>query len=107
MGDPLESVVCNLCGADQERELYPSNLPEGGNPPGRRAFSSTTPGYGVHLRIVQCLRCELAHATPRYGPSELLDTYMAWLADRLHPGRLVFRLNFGDVVTAYGRKRPA
>ncbi|MBI4769239.1 MAG: class I SAM-dependent methyltransferase [Chloroflexi bacterium] len=71
----METVFCNLCGSDQTRELFTSTLPETGEPSGDGAFCCTSSGYGAHFRIVECLRCGLAYANPRYTAGEILASY--------------------------------
>lgn len=70
----LEYVSCNLCGADDAKPLHPNTL----NPHAQRgaeAYHCTNFGYGFHHAIVQCRRCGLVYANPRYPQSSLLEEY--------------------------------
>ncbi len=67
----LQSVKCNLCGADHYRILYQAQ-------PGHRAeraYTITEAETGMPERIVQCLRCGLIYASPRRSTRELLTSY--------------------------------
>lgn len=73
----MRLVPCNLCGSDDNRELYPSTLPESHHPEPGSAFNCTSPDYGRHYRIVQCTKCGFIYANPRSNPSEVLDAYIS------------------------------
>ncbi len=72
----MEYVSCNLCGSTTSRVLYPSTLHPEGNPD-LSAFRCTSSGYGRHHTIVQCTRCGLIYANPRWNEEELLTRYEA------------------------------
>jgi 2-polyprenyl-3-methyl-5-hydroxy-6-metoxy-1,4-benzoquinol methylase len=71
----MKLVACNLCGADDSRELYPSTLNQNGHALGGSAFLCTSPDYGEHYRIVQCKRCGFVYANPHADPSDVLKAY--------------------------------
>lgn len=70
----LEYVSCNLCGADDTQSLYPNTLNSKAQR-GAEAYHCTNFGYGFHHAIVQCRRCGLVYANPRYPQSSLLEEY--------------------------------
>jgi 2-polyprenyl-3-methyl-5-hydroxy-6-metoxy-1,4-benzoquinol methylase len=71
----MKFVACNLCGADETRELYPSTLNPNGRSIGGSAFLCTSPDYGEHYRIVQCKRCGFVYANPHADPNVVLKAY--------------------------------
>ncbi|MBM4421921.1 MAG: class I SAM-dependent methyltransferase [Chloroflexi bacterium] len=71
----MRFIPCNLCGADECRELYPSTLSPNGRGKGGSAFLCTSPDYGQHYRVVQCLRCGYVYANPRGDPAEVMQAY--------------------------------
>lgn len=71
----MKFVSCNLCGADDCRELYPSTLNTNGHLLGGSAFLCTSPDYGEHYRIVQCNRCGFIYANPHADPKDVLKAY--------------------------------
>ncbi len=71
----MKFASCNLCGADDPRELYPSTLNQNGRIIGGSAFLCTSPDYGEHYRIVQCNRCGFVYANPHADPNEVLRAY--------------------------------
>jgi ubiquinone/menaquinone biosynthesis C-methylase UbiE len=70
----MEHVRCNLCGADDAAERYPSTVEQGGD---WLAFRCTYSGYGKHPPIVQCRSCGLVYTDPRPDGNDILDTYQA------------------------------
>lgn len=70
----LEYVSCNLCGADETTLLYPSTLKHV-NKQQSKAYHCTNIGYGFHHAIVQCCKCGLVYANPRFPESKLLAAY--------------------------------
>ncbi len=111
----MEFISCNLCDADDSRELYPSTLPAAsqpsigsveGRPAGGTALQCTSPDYGQHYRIVQCVRCGFVYANPRIGPAEILNGYQ-FVEDPLYlqesPGReKTFRKHLGPMQRVTG-----
>jgi 2-polyprenyl-3-methyl-5-hydroxy-6-metoxy-1,4-benzoquinol methylase len=72
----VEHVVCNLCGADDARLIFPSTIPyhlDGNWQP----FRCTHSGYGQHLTVVECRRCGLRYANPRFTQAEAMARYEA------------------------------
>jgi hypothetical protein len=65
------------------------------------SFRCTSPHYGRHEQIVECLHCRLVYANPRWSAAELVATYeavedYAYLRER--QGReLTFRHHLGDL----------
>jgi ubiquinone/menaquinone biosynthesis C-methylase UbiE len=72
----MEHVRCNLCGADDAVELYPSTIKQGESGDWR-AFRCTHSGYGRHHTIVQCQRCGLVYTDPRPDGQDIVETYQA------------------------------
>jgi 2-polyprenyl-3-methyl-5-hydroxy-6-metoxy-1,4-benzoquinol methylase len=70
----MEHVVCDLCGSDDFRVRFPSTLPDGAAGD-LSAFQCTSSGYGKHHTIVECLKCGLVYANPRYNSGETLTKY--------------------------------
>jgi len=73
----MEYVTCNLCGRTETRLRFASTLPEEARPQNVEAFRCTSPGYGRHHTIVQCLHCGLVYTNPRFHGAEILDSYEA------------------------------
>jgi len=71
----MKIVSCNLCGAEDPRELYPSTLNQNGHALGGSAFLCTSPDYGEHYRIVQCNRCGFVYASPHADTNDVLKAY--------------------------------
>lgn len=70
------NICCNLCGSDRWHVRIPATL--------RRpdqidvdAFRCTSPGYGSHAQIVECLDCGFVYANPRWAGDDLLTAYEA------------------------------
>jgi len=79
----MEYVTCNLCGADDAVERFPSTMPqENGHPADPEHFRCTTLSYGQHYRIVQCRRCGLVYTNPRRRPTDILADYEAVIDER-------------------------
>ena len=103
----METATCNQCGGSDAREVFPATLGEGGGPRGDGAFRCTSAGYGAHFRIVECRRCGLAYANPRYTAEEILQAYQnvqdpLYLQERA--GReLTFRKHLADFERVAGR----
>jgi len=69
-------VVCNLCGADDTEELFPSTLDRGASVPFAGAvFRCTSSEYGVHPPIVRCRVCGLVYTNPRLDAEAILENY--------------------------------
>ncbi len=73
----MEYVACNLCGQDMTHVRFPSTLQEEDRPRNVEAFRCTSPGYGRHHTIVQCLNCGLVYTNPRFDDEQILDSYVA------------------------------
>lgn len=73
----MEHVPCNLCNADDARVRFPSTLPPNPSLADWTAYRCTYSGYGVHPTIVQCRRCGLVYANPRWNGAAILETYEA------------------------------
>ncbi len=72
----MEHVCCNLCGADDAVERYPSTVqPEASGD--WRAFRCTHSGYGRHYAIVQCQKCGLVYTDPRPSGNDIVETYQS------------------------------
>jgi len=72
----MESVRCNLCGADDVAVLYPSTITDG-QASDWSAYACTHAGYGRHHTIVQCQRCGLVYTSPRLDRQDIANTYEA------------------------------
>ena len=72
----LEHVRCNLCGADNGLERYPTTISPGVDGDWR-AFRCTHSGYGCHHTIVQCQQCGLVYTDPRPYDQDIAATYQA------------------------------
>lgn len=68
-----EDIACNLCGARNNRVLYPSSLTSA--TPNPSEFRCTSSAYGVHPPIVKCRECGLVYANPRWDSSVVRDSY--------------------------------
>ncbi|NDJ52994.1 MAG: class I SAM-dependent methyltransferase [Chloroflexi bacterium] len=71
-GDEL--VRCNLCGCNNAIELFPDTRLASQDDTWE-AFRCTSPGYGVHARIVRCQCCGLAYSNPRPSQSHIEANY--------------------------------
>ena len=70
----LESIVCNLCGADDFRVIF--NLPPRADDPDDLGdFVASTDQFGAYGRIVRCNRCHLIYTNPRPRPERIADGY--------------------------------
>ncbi len=70
------NVYCNLCDHDNCRVRYPSTLHPNGSI-NVDAFRCTSPGYGRHAQIVDCLNCGFVYANPRWSEDDLMGAYEA------------------------------
>ena len=73
----MEHVRCNLCGADDPVVRYPRTIREPANSGNWSAYACTHSGYGQHHTIVECKRCGLVYASPRFDGHDIVDTYEA------------------------------
>jgi hypothetical protein len=93
-------VPCNLCGRDEWRVRFPATL-NGVYTPQVEAFRCTSPGYGHHPQIVECVHCGYVYANPRWSEAALMAAYGAvedetYLAER--EGReLTFRAHLAHM----------
>ncbi len=69
-------VNCNLCGQDDWHVRFPSTM-NSVEELDVDVFRCTSPGYGSHAQIVQCKRCGLVYANPRWTTEELEAAYTA------------------------------
>lgn len=99
---PLESVRCDLCGADDYVVHIPSTLPTTPEMPGGdwSAYACTSGGYGRHGPIVRCKHCGLVYATPRRHRGDVLEIYEA-VEDPLY-----LEERQGRILTFEGHLRP-
>lgn len=67
-------VKCNLCGRDEWRVRFPATMID---VPQVQAFRCTSPGYGNHAQIVECVHCGYVYANPRLSEEQLLAAYAA------------------------------
>lgn len=67
-------VNCNLCGRDEWRVRFPATMRAA---PQVEAFRCTSPGYGHHAQIVECVHCGYVYANPRLAEEQLLAAYAA------------------------------
>ena len=72
----MQRVVCDLCGSDHYKVRFPSTLRDG-EKDDLSAYQCTSIGYGRHHTIVECLKCGLVYANPRYDSGEMLARYQA------------------------------
>ncbi len=72
----MEHARCNLCGADDAVERYPSTVQQGTSGDWR-AFRCTHSGYGRHYAIVQCQKCGLVYTDPRPNGHDIVETYQS------------------------------
>lgn len=70
-----EHVACNLCGADDSWQLYPSNLTSSAQRQGR--LRCTDHQLGEHGRIVRCRLCGFIYTSPREAEKQVLEAYAA------------------------------
>jgi 2-polyprenyl-3-methyl-5-hydroxy-6-metoxy-1,4-benzoquinol methylase len=71
----LQSVVCNLCGADDAKVIYPSQR-HGEAKVGTDEFRSSGDEPLIDP-LVHCCRCGLKYVTPRLNPTTVLEGYAA------------------------------
>ncbi|MFA6030690.1 MAG: class I SAM-dependent methyltransferase [Elusimicrobiota bacterium] len=72
--DPrIESVPCDLCGADDAPVLHAAM--DGWPADAAGHFAATTDVFGAYGTIRRCRRCGLAYTSPRLKASALLDGY--------------------------------
>jgi 2-polyprenyl-3-methyl-5-hydroxy-6-metoxy-1,4-benzoquinol methylase len=69
-------VKCNLCGHNDWHIRFPATTQQT-TEPNVTAFRCTSPGYGSHAQIVECNRCRLVYANPRWSTEELVAAYTA------------------------------
>ena len=69
----VEHVKCNLCGADDTRLVFPGIVQH--QKGDWEAFRCTHTGYGHHLPVVECRRCGMRYANPRFTEAEILSRY--------------------------------
>lgn len=70
----MHYVACPLCGADDTTLRYAGTL-HSTTPANAAAYLCTNLGYGKHHPIVQCRRCGLVYANPRYSARQLTQAY--------------------------------
>ncbi|MCB8944740.1 MAG: class I SAM-dependent methyltransferase [Ardenticatenaceae bacterium] len=70
----MVEVCCNLCGSKEWRLRFPATMQA---EPQVEAFRCTSPTYGHHAQIVECVQCGYVYANPRLGEEELLAAYAA------------------------------
>ncbi len=73
----MEAIPCNLCGSTVSHLRFPSTLKSEAKPSQTQPFHCTSAGYGLHPAIVQCARCGLIFASPRWDGAEVLGQYVA------------------------------
>jgi len=93
-----DNIPCNLCGADDARQLFPNTLGDDARSGSVERYRCTSSGYGRHHAIVRCRRCGLVYASPRGGDEAIRQSYEA-VVDQLYVeerrGRvLTFERNF-------------
>lgn len=69
----VETIPCNLCGADDAEELYGANADV--DPQRAERLRCTDSGLGRHGRIVRCRSCGLIYANPRCQTDAILKAY--------------------------------
>lgn len=70
--DALEAVVCDLCGGEEEDELFPSTIDETAAAHG---YYSSSRRRATHGRIVRCRSCGLVRTSPRDSLRTLEEVY--------------------------------
>ena len=73
----METVRCNLCGADDVSVRYPCTIDESASAANWSAYACTHSGYGQHHTIVECNQCGLVYTSPRLDDHDILGTYEA------------------------------
>jgi len=68
-----QDVICNLCGASDERVVYQSKM---GSSLASQHFLVTTDVYGACGRIVCCHRCRLVYQNPRPKADDMIASYV-------------------------------
>ncbi len=71
----MRRVPCALCGAFEQRELYPSRLSDPAHLDVQKLFACTSSAYGECGPIVQCTRCWLVFQNPQPDPAAVLAAY--------------------------------
>jgi len=70
----LESVACNLCGADDFHVLYDQPL-RAPSPDDLGDFVASTDRYDAYGRVVRCNRCRLVYTNPRPRADTISEGY--------------------------------
>jgi 2-polyprenyl-3-methyl-5-hydroxy-6-metoxy-1,4-benzoquinol methylase len=93
-------VICNLCGHDNWHVRFPSTLHSGADL-NVDVFRCTSPEYGSHTQIVQCNRCGLVYANPRWSDKELRAAYTSvedeTYVDEREGREITFRKHLADL----------
>ncbi len=69
------TIPCNLCGADDARQLFPDTRAEDRRSGSTERYRCTSSGYGKHHAVVRCARCGLVYASPRDGDEAIRQSY--------------------------------
>lgn len=77
----METVACNLCGAESTSVVLPANTALADLR--RAAFACTSPDVGQHGTIVRCNSCGLLYTNPR-PTDELLDSLYGDVEDDVY-----------------------
>jgi len=68
-------VACNLCGGEKTRLRFADTRSKSSAPTQWAAFRCTSPDYGIHPPIVECLKCGLVYASPRPTSDVIRQAY--------------------------------
>lgn len=101
----LESVSCNLCGADDYRVVYPPRYESSTAKDLADRFRSS--GEEVLIdQLVQCKRCGLKYLNPRLPPEKILEGYSAGSDENFISQASAREMTFERCLEALEKVRP-
>jgi 2-polyprenyl-3-methyl-5-hydroxy-6-metoxy-1,4-benzoquinol methylase len=71
----MRQVPCVLCGNTEQREIFPSRLPDLANLDVQKIYACTSSAYGECGPIVRCTGCGLLFQNPQPDPVSILAAY--------------------------------
>ena len=103
---PLESVVCNLCGADDTETVYEAQSRETGPRDLVHTFRASADEL-LKDRLVRCRQCGLQYVSPRPRGAEIVEAYSQG-DDPTYVSQVEAReRTFGEALTRIEKLHPA